>query len=211
MKDEYMESGTWEFLALERRIKSHTGKTGNYLATRMAIGGIICEDAIIATGYALFAQLPSTEFERLKQVGHIRGVQTTKDFLEWYHKQSKRKSSLESEDDSTTISEPEEQDPYGLGFEDWKEDPSTPKIQAIWQPIDNAEDLLEPYSFTHIGKADITVMGRYSEMIFRSADVTSSDSLRNPILGSGLVSLLSPVTIGRFEDLGIAVHGFLHY
>ena len=99
-----------------------------------------------------------------------------------------------------------------IGYLSKGADPDVPVINVSWSPIKDPSIFQSDYPFNEIGKTNVSIKGRYSDLGFSQVHVTSSGLLKGPpLLGSGFVSLFSHMKLGQFEDKGYALHGFIEY
>lgn len=180
------EPEAWEFLALYLE-----GPRYRYFLADFGIGGFQYPGAVIATGFPHFAMVHVSDFRDLADRKAITDVEKADDYIGRMVREAHQ---------------PTGEDDYALGLEPSVEEPGhvTPPISMLM----NRRDLLEPYPFEVIGKADVAVKGRHERHTFCGVPVAGGD---DTLIGLSLLKNLTEYTIGHTEDFGLAIHGFLRH
>lgn len=198
MNDNLDNPEVWEFLATAHKVTGPHGDTGHYATTDISIGDNKYENTVVATGYPLFVQLCSAEFDRLEAEHDIVDILTVQEFEQWYN---------QAHADEAMVREalPGSTEPLTELLDDVT---SPPIIRQ--EPILRGSFFQLLYPFTHVGIADIEVQGRYSNKLFERRTVTRSEVIMcRSILGNRLVSLLNNCTIGTTEEMPFHIRGYL--
>jgi hypothetical protein len=213
MDDDFLEEhGIWEFEARENDIRLFNGQPYKALTVGIEIGPYHIDDAVVATGYSFFIQVPKADFDLYAEKGLIRKIQTAQEFIDEYNELARNNELIGPEVIGSENQMPEDQDEYGLGLDSWRPGSDRPSIPIQLTRIDNAYEFQTNYPFTHVGEVDVEVHGKYDSMSFMGAFISSSETLEcKAILGMQLISLMNRFSVGPLEDRGFGMQGLIEY
>ena len=182
-------SETWEFRAL-RKI---AGKS-RYYAGDFRIGYQTFRDAMVATGFPGFVQIPEVSFERLVRLGYISGAVPIQEYI--------RRAEAQPSDYSHpafTIGGRVDRGEFGLGLEVERED--TRGVGLLWGERNPAR-LLTQYPSTRVGNADVCIQGVNDTCVFSRAPVMAGGKT---LLWLGMLHELSRISVNPEELYGYVV------
>ena len=74
----------WKFYARAKKIYLPNDSRADLIVNGFSIGSHHYEDAVVATGFSFFAQVPTNDFETLREEGLITRVEEAEDYLRNY-------------------------------------------------------------------------------------------------------------------------------
>ena len=191
-------SECWEFEAPVKEVDSvpigAVGAQNNVPVANFSIGSDEFIDAVVTNAFCAFAQIPDDSFEQLVQEGLITRVLTQEDYARGY----RERFGTQMRRGRVSIGEgrENEEDPYGLGLDSWREQPDVPVVRLAlsYPPIEHS---LEFYPFSLIGLASVSVQGKYAKHEFHNCPVTNGVL---KVLGYYFLGLFSRLSLEPGED-----------